>query len=80
MKIVSTTGCTCDSLTVDGIETIDMNIEDLQEVVKKVVEKTTDVGLIQTILIDLVECIGKQEYLGHCEECDDDIEQYTLEV
>lgn len=80
MKIVSTTGCTCDSLTVDGVETINMKVEDLQEVVKKVVEKTTDIGLLQNTLINLVECIGGWEYLGHCEDCGDSIDQYTLEV
>lgn len=64
MKIVSTTGCTCDSLTVDGVETINMKVEDLQEVVKKVVEKTADIGLLQNTLINLVECIGEWEYLG----------------
>ena len=80
MKIVSTTGCTCDSLTIDDVETINMKVEDLQEVVKRVVEKTTDIGLLQNTLINLVECIGEYEYLGHCEDCNDDIEQYTLEV
>ena len=80
MKIVSTTGCTCDSLTIDDVETINMKVEDLQEVVKKVVEKTTDIGLIQNTLINLVECIGEYEHLGYCEDCNDDIEQYTLEV
>lgn len=80
MKIVSTTGCTCDSLTVDDIETIDMKIEDMQEAVKKVVEKTTDIGLLQSLLINTAECMGKYENLGHCEECGDYIEQYTLEI
>ena len=80
MKIVSVTGCTCGSLTVDGIETIDMKVEELQEVVKKVVEKTTDIGQLQGILIDLTSSMGEYKDLGHCDECGDYIEQYTLEV
>ena len=66
MKIVSTTGCTCDSLTIDDVETINMKVEDLQEVVKRVVEKTTDIGILQNTLINLVECIGEYEHLVVC--------------
>lgn len=80
MKIISISGCTCDSLTIDDVETVDMEAGKLQEAIKKVVVKTTDIGLLQSLLINLVECMGKYEDLGHCDECGDSIEKYTLEV
>lgn len=80
MKIVSTSGCTCDSLTIDDVESINMKVKDLQVVIKKIVDKETDVGVLQDILIDLVNSMGEYEDLGHCETCGDYIDQYTLEV
>lgn len=80
MKIESISGCTCDSLTIDGVETIDMKIEDIKEAVKKLVDVETDMGTIQSVLIDLVETRGDFEYLGSCDECGDSIEKYSIEI
>lgn len=80
MKIVSVTGCTCDSLTIDDVETVDMKVEDVKEAIKKLVDKETDLGTLQSVLIDLVETQGDFEDLGHCEQCGDWITKYTVEV
>ena len=80
MKIINVTGCVCDSLTVDGVETSDMPIEKVKEVVKKLIDSTNDLGTIQSILVDLVESQGDFEDLGTCEECGDWITKYTIEI
>lgn len=80
MKIESISGCTCDSLTIDGVETIDMKITDVKETIKKLIDTETDLGTIQSILINLVESRGDFEDLGQCDECGDWITKYTLEV
>lgn len=80
MKIESVSGCICDSLTIDGIETIDMKITDIKEVIKKLIDNENDLGTIQSILIDLVETRGDFEDLGQCDECGDWITKYTLEI
>lgn len=80
MKIESISGCTCDSLTIDGVETIDMKITDVKETIKKLIDAETDLGTIQSILINLVESRGDFEDLGQCDECGDWITKYTLEV
>lgn len=80
MKIESVSGCTCDSLNIDGKETIDMNIEDVKNVIKKLLDETNDIGVIQSILIDLVEYIGDYKDLGQCDECGDYITKYTVEI
>lgn len=80
MKIVNISGCTSDSLTIDDVETIDMDIKDVKEAIKKVIDKEDDLGVIQSILMDLVESEGEFEDLGHCDECGDWITKYTLEV
>ena len=80
MKIESVTGCTCDSLTIDNVETIDMDKEAIKDVIKKLINREDDLGILQSILIDLVEFQGEFEDLGHCDQCGDWITKYTLEI
>ncbi len=80
MKIISVSGCTCDSLTIDNVETSEMKIEDIQETIKKLIDKESDLGTLQSILIDLVETRGEFEDLGNCEQCGDWITKYTVEI
>ena len=80
MKIESVTGCTCDSLTINGVETIDMDKEAVKDVIKKLINREDDLGILQSILIDLVEFQGEFEDLGHCDQCGDWITKYTVEL
>ena len=80
MKIESVTGCTCDSLTVDKVETVDMDKEAIKDVIKKLIDREDDLGTLQSILMDLVEIRGDCEDLGRCEQCGDWITKYTLEI
>ena len=80
MKIKSVTGCTCDSLTVDNVETVDMDKEAIKDVIKKLIDREDDLGVLQSILIDLVETQGEFEDLGHCDQCGDWITKYTVEI
>lgn len=80
MKIESVTGCTCDSLTVDDVETVDMDKEAVKDVIKKLIDRENDLGTLQSILMDLVETRGEFEDLGHCDQCGDWITKYTLEI
>lgn len=80
MKIESVTGCICDSLTVDDVETVDMDKEAVKDVIKKLIDREDDLGTLQSILIDLVETQGEFEDLGHCEQCGDWITKHTVEL
>lgn len=80
MKLEYTEGCVCTSLTVDGKETVDMDIDSLKEVVIKLINRETDFGVIQDIWRDLMESQEEFEDLGVCEECGDWITNYTLEI
>lgn len=80
MKIESVTGCICDSLTVDDVETVDMDKEAVKDVIKKLIDREDDLGTLQSILIDLVETQGEFEDLGHCDQCGDWITKYTVEL
>lgn len=80
MKIKSVTGCICDSLTVDNVETVNMDKEAVKNVIKKLIDRETDLGTLQSILMNLVETQGEFEDLGHCEQCGDWITEYTVEL
>ena len=80
MKLEYADGCVCTSLTVDGKETIDMSKEELKEVIYKLLNRESDICVLQDIWRDLVESQGESEDLGHCEECGDYITRYTLEI
>lgn len=80
MKLKYTDGCICTSLTVDGKETVDMSKEELKEVICKLLDRESDLGVLQDIWRDLVTSQGEFEDLGHCEECGDYITRYTLEI
>ena len=80
MKIESVTGCTCDSLTVDNVETVDMDKEAVKDVIKKLTDREDDLGILQSVLIDLVESQGEFEDLGHCDQCGDWITKYIVEL
>lgn len=80
MKLEYVTGCICDSLTIDGKETRDMNIKDVRSYVLDIISKTTDLSILQEILMDYAQSKGEFENLGHCEECGDWIEKYTCEI
>lgn len=80
MKLEYTDGCICDSLTVDRIETADMSINDFKKVLYQLIDRETDLGTLQSIMIELIEQQGEFEDLGHCSCCGDYITKYTLEL
>lgn len=79
MKINYTSGCTCDSLTIDGKESADLSPKVIKNAIVKALEKIDDIATLQDILMTVAET-GEYEDLGHCEQCGDWITSYTLEI
>lgn len=79
MKINYTSGCTCDSLTIDGKESADLSPKVIKDAIVKALEKIDDMVTLQDILMTVAET-GEYEDLGHCEQCGDWITSYTLEI
>lgn len=75
-----TSGCTATSLTVDKVETVNMDKEDVKTVIKKLVDNENDLGLLQMMFEYLMESQGKYENLGQCESCGDYTERYALDI
>ena len=81
MKLEYTYGCICDSLSVDGVETIDMNIDDLKSVVHKLVDREQDIAVLQDLFTSCMQSQAECESSDEpCECCGDFIDTYTLEI
>lgn len=80
MEHIYIEGCTCTSLTVDGIETIDLPIEKFREAVIELVNNCDDIATLQFAWKGLMESMGTYEDLGHCDQCGDYIDKYTLTI
>lgn len=79
MKINYTSGCTCDSLTIDDKESIDLSPKVIKDAIVRALERIDDISTLQDILMTVAET-GEYEDLGHCEQCGDWITSYTLEI
>lgn len=79
MKINYTSGCICNSLTIDDEESADLSVDDIKDTIIKALNKINDAAILQEILITIAET-GEYENLGHCDECGDYISSYTLEI
>lgn len=80
MKIEYVTGCTCDSLTIDGKETVDMEVDELKSHIHKLIDRIDDISTLQDIVMNVTELEGDYECLGHCDQCGDTIYKHTLEI
>ena len=78
MKIEYVSGCVAHSLTIDGVETIDLDPKEFKEKVLKVIEKVNNEQLLRDFLIQAVEIMGESELIAYCDECGDSIYKDTL--
>lgn len=79
MEIKMVSGCTLDSLTVDGVEVRELSEVDSKKVMYKMAEAIPAKELC-SILPNILEIFGKYEYIGKCDCCGDDIDKYTWEI
>lgn len=79
MKLEHTTGCICDSLNIDGVETIDMSKKELLHIIQVALEKCDDMSIAQDVIALLIDEMGIEECSEEpCEECGDYIITNTL--
>lgn len=80
MELIYTNGCTAASLTVDGEESVDMNIEDFRKVIHRIVDKIEDLSELQDIFMSFVELNGKLIDGYQCSCCGDYVTTYKIKI
>ena len=74
-------GCTADSLTIDGVETIELPPYEIADVIRHLVGRCKDIAILQELLERLIESDKESvRSISHCDQCDDAIYSYTLEI
>lgn len=81
MELRYVSGCTAYSLTINGVETIELPPYEIADVIRHLVGRCKDKGILKEMLASLIE-YDKESVcdISHCDQCDDDIYKYTLEI
>jgi hypothetical protein len=80
MKIELTTGCTIDSLQIDGKRFEDLSYREMRDIIFSLITEFTDEDLYNDIIRDIVYSKGEFKDGYTCEQCGDFVETYTLEI
>lgn len=74
-------GCTADNLTIDGVEVSELPPYQIADVIRHIVGRCKDIAILQEMLAMLIEHDKESVCdISHCDQCDDDIYRYTLEI
>lgn len=80
MKIELTSGCTLDSLLIDGKRFEDLSHGEMRDIIFSLVTEFTDEDLYNDIIRNIVYSKGEFKDGYTCEQCGDFVETYKLEV
>lgn len=80
MELTYTDGCIATSLDIDGVESIDMSIEDFRKVIHKIVDKIDGFAELQNIFMNFVECNGELIDEYNCSCCGDYVTTYKINI
>lgn len=80
MELVYTNGCTVTSLSVDGVESIDMNMEDFRKVIHMIVDKIEDISELQDIFKNFMELNGELTGEYTCLCCGDCVTTHKIKI
>ena len=74
-------GCTADDLTIDGVEASQLPPYEIADIIRHLVGRCEDKSLLKEMLGRLIE-YDKESVcdIRHCDQCGDDIYNYTLEI
>jgi hypothetical protein len=78
MELIYTNGCTAASLTVDGVESIDM--EDFRKVIHMIVDKIEDISELQDIFKNFMELNGELTGEYTCLCCGDCVTIHKIKI
>ena len=80
MELIYTNGCTAASLTVDVVESIDMNMEDFRKVIHMIVDKIEDISELQDIFKNFMELNGELTGEYTCLCCGDCVTTHKIKI
>ena len=74
-------GCTAYNLTIDGVEVSELPPYQIADIIRHLVGRCKDKALLKEMLAMLIEHDkGSVCDISHCDQCDEAIYSYTLEI
>lgn len=81
MELRYVSGCTADSLTIDGVEASELPNYEIADVIRHLVGRCEGKRLLKELLERLIESDKESVCdISHCDQCGDDIYNYQLEI
>ena len=80
MKLTYTDGCMAYNLDIDDKKIEDFTLQEQKDILKSLIDKYGDNSNIQNMIIDFLESNAYPEFISHCDDCGDDVYEYTLEI
>lgn len=81
MELRYVSGCTAYNLTIDGVEVSELPPYEIADVIRHLVGRCEDKGILQELLERLIESDKESVCdISHCDQCGDDIYNYKLEI
>lgn len=80
MKIELTSGCTLDSLLIDGKRFENLSHREMRDIIFSLITEFTDEDLYNEIIRSIVYYKGEFKDGYKCEQCGDFVETYTLDI
>lgn len=80
MKIVYSTGCISEEITIDNKNYNSYSKEEIKKILHKMLDKVDNIADLQEIMSNLCEIVGYCKDLGQCEQCGDWVYDYTVEL
>lgn len=80
MKLTYTEGCMAYNLDIDNKKIEDFTLQEQKDILKSLIDKYGDNSTIQNMIMDFPEFNGISKFIGHCDDCGDNIYEYTLEI
>ena len=74
-------GCTAYNLTIDGVEASELPPYEIADIIRHLVGRCKDKGILKEILAMLIESDKKSVCsISHCDQCGDYIYNYKLDI
>lgn len=80
MKLTYTEGCMAYNLDIDNKKIEDFTLQEQKDILKSLIDEYGDNSTIQNMIMDFLELNGIPKFIYHCDECGDNVYEYTLEI
>lgn len=80
MKLTYTDGCMAYNLDIDNRKIEDFTLQEQKDILKSLIDKYSDICDLKNMIIDFLEMNAEPKFLFHCDECGDNVYEYTMEI